>query len=382
MFKPNAFQLKILKDLISIDTVNPPGNEMKAAQYLADMLSPMGFEVEIQHISKQRANLVATKRWGNGRILALCGHLDIVAAHASNWKSDPFDMQTRDGLLYGRGTSDMKGGISAMVAAAKKLSEEENLCGTLQLVFVADEELYTAGTLAYLEKFEKPRTVIIGEPTGMDVCVAHRGVTRYNISFIGQSGHASAPDKANNPIYDAARFVLAAEKQNLILAQKKHELLPSPTLAITILEGGEQGNSIPCICKVVVDRRTIPGEDVAAIKLEAQKIVRDAKITGKMPEFDVFVQISPSQPLHASTLGDRCKDVLLDMGLPSRIRDFGACCDQVAFIDAGVDCVLVGPGNLEQAHTSDEYIKPEQLALATEFYYRFCLRELRCTDTK
>lgn len=265
-----------------------------------------------------------------------------------------------------------------MVAAAARFAREKQpFNGTLQLVFVADEELYASGTLAFLEEHPLPSAVIIGEPTGMDVCVAHRGVSRPRIYIKGESGHASAPHKTVNPIYRAARFALAVEEQNQLLAKKTHPVLPSPTVAATIIEGGEQSNSVPGVCTLVLDRRTLPGEDRALLDEEIRQMANKAGIPESDIHWEYFVETPGSQPLPGSTLGECCLSVLQGMELPSRLRDFGACCDQFAFIRRGVECVLVGPGRLEEAHTANEYIHPEQLALAVEFYYRYIVHQLQ-----
>jgi acetylornithine deacetylase/succinyl-diaminopimelate desuccinylase family protein len=376
MIFPDKFQIMVLRELIEINTVNPPGGEAAAAEYLAALLSPLGFETEIQTIAPGRANLIASLHCGDGPVAALSGHLDVVAADAELWQSDPFTLSLRDGRFYGRGTADMKGGISAMVAAAREAAEHRReLRGVLQLLFVADEEVNTAGTLAFLAAGGRPGWVVIGEPTGLDVCVAHRGVIRYSLRFMGQGGHAGRPEKTRNPLYDASRFVLEVERQNLSLAEAKHSLLPPPTIAVTLFEGGRQSNSIPGSCTVTVDRRTLPGEDKHQILREMDSLLATA---GLQPgDARVFVDVPAGSPVPEGRIGDRCAAILIEMGIKSRLRDFDACGDLFAFTRSGVDCVIAGPGSLSQAHGTDEFVDAGELALAREFYRRLIFAELK-----
>lgn len=377
MKTPSPFLLDILAHIIALDTTNPPGNEALAAEYLASVLAPLGFEVNCQQVAPGRSNLVATLAGGKGPLVALNGHLDVVAANPAHWATNPFQLAEQGTRLYGRGTCDMKGALCAMAAAAKRLAADKGrLKGTLQLVFVCDEELSTTGTKHFLAHNPHPDMVVIGEPTGMDVCVAHRGVSRCKITIKGKSGHASAPERAINPLYDMASLLLAIRQKNEALKQKTHPLLPPPTLAATVAEGGEQHNSIPGECMMITDRRTLPEELPPMIREEMRALALQAGIAPEALTLDFFVEAPAAQLDAASQLDHHCQRLLQQMGLPGTIRDFGACCDQQAFSAAGIDCLLVGPGHLEQAHTANEFVEKEQLALAEEFYTRFLLGQL------
>ena len=372
MEKYRQMTLEILERLIATDTTSPPGNEAAAAEYLAGVLRPYGFRTELQEVAPGRANLVATLP-GRGPHIALCGHLDVVAARPEHWDVPPFSLTERAGRYYGRGTSDMKGAISAMVAAACAFAEGKRGgdC-TLSLVFVADEEVDGAGTRRYLADSPLPDLVLLGEPTGMDVCVGHRGTSRYILDFIGKSGHSSAPALACSPIYPVARFLLEAQRHDKeVLAQAPHPVLGPATLAVTMVEAGEQSNSIPGNCRVTLDRRTLPGEDRAAVAGELRALMERADISQPWPEPQFFVEVAAGYQSAESDLQSRCVEVLEAMGIEAAVRGFGACCDQYQFTRAGVACVIVGPGSLEQAHVANEFISREQLFLALEFYTRF-----------
>lgn len=365
---------QLLQDLIGFATVNPPGNEQPAAEYLAGVLAPLGFATKVQTLAPGRANLIASYAFAQpGPVLALSGHLDVV--QAQGWRQDPFCLRQEGERYYGRGVCDMKGAVAAMVAAAAEiLKHKDQLCGTLQLVFVADEEVGSRGSYAFLETEPRPDFVLIGEPTSMDVCVGHRGVVRYYADIAGTAAHASTPQKGDNALYAAARFLLEVEAQNQRLQSHTHPLLPPPTIAATQIQGGEQGNTVPAACRLVVDRRILPEENGDTVRAEAAELCRKAGIAPAA--VDIFVETFAGQPPAGSPWARRCQKVLQALGHPARIRDFGAGCDQFIFLRQGVDCLLVGPGHLAQAHTQDEYVELGQLTLAQDFYTRFVLQEL------
>ncbi|MCC8116604.1 MAG: M20/M25/M40 family metallo-hydrolase [Planctomycetes bacterium] len=366
------FHETLLRDLVAIDTSNPPGNELAAAEFLAPVLERIGMTTTVQTVAPGRANLVATRCGGPGPEIVLSGHLDVVHADAARWSGDPFVLRRDTGRYYGRGVVDMKGAIASMVTAVRDFLQENGgaFTGTVSLVFVADEELTTLGTRGYIASGARPDAVVIGEPTGMDVCIAHRGTSRYRVDVRGQAGHAARPGEALNPITGAARLaVLVDEHNTTVLAARTHSVLPPPSMAVTMMTGGVQSNTIPGTCQLTIDRRTVPGEDEATLRSEFHDLAArlpDGSAAISVPEF--FVTVPAGGPVPAGTIGQQCADVLAGMGVPVRIRDFPACCDLAFFTSAGIDCVLVGPGNLSEAHTDDEFVDETQLVLAREFY--------------
>lgn len=382
----DAYQLSLLGALVALRSVNPPGNEKPVAEYLARELAALGFSTEVQEILPGRANLVARLLGGEpGREVVLSGHLDVVAAVPEQWSRDPFVLHEEGGRLYGRGVVDMKGAISCMVAAAKDLIDGGgHFKGTLTLLFVADEEAGTAGTLHYVASGAKPDAVIIGEPTTMDVCVAHRGVARYEVEIAGRSGHASRPDDALNPITLAAKLALEIDRRNRELSARRHPVLPPPSIAVTMFDAGEQPNTIPGRCRLVIDRRTLPDESTDFLRDELRDMwLRAApdSAPGALSEPKFTALTTAGSTLPGSTLAEDCRRVLAGLGVDARIRDFPAGCDQFAFAEAGVDCLLIGPGGIDRAHTVDECVGLDQLDLARRFYRAFIKEQLQWTTT-
>ncbi|MCC8180991.1 MAG: M20 family metallopeptidase [Planctomycetes bacterium] len=378
----DPFQQEILENLIKIKTVYPPGNEAAAAEYLRGVLEPLGFTTELQPIQPGRANLIARLHGGPGPEIALNGHLDVVAADAEQWRHDPFSLRQDGDALYGRGVCDMKGAVSCMVAASRDLIlSGGSFDGTLTLVFVMDEEINALGSRRYVAALpadSRPAAVIIGEPTMMNIFTAHRGVIRYHVEVTGKSGHAARPNEAVNPITIAGKLAQLIEDRNAELAKQTHPVLPSPSIALTMIAGGEQPNTIPGACKLTIDRRTMPGEGEEELRREF------AGLRGKMPadqagrigDPQFFVDIRASEQLPGSTLSQDCGRILRAMGIDAQTSFFPAGCDQFVFIEAGIDCLLIGPGDIAQGHTVDEFIAVEQLKLAREFYRRFLADKL------
>ncbi|NLY21656.1 MAG: M20 family metallopeptidase [Tissierellia bacterium] len=364
---------EILSNVISYPTVNPPGNEKELAEYLDGVLKDLGFKSYVQDVSPGRANVIAEFGPEDAEeSIMLSGHLDVVGVE-DNWSTDPFELTIKDNRYYGRGTCDMKGQVVAMIIAAKRLMDEKvPLKRKVMLGFVADEEIGTTGTQVMVNSGVKPTYCVIGEPTEMDIDIAHRGVNHYGVTFTGRAGHASSPQSALNPIYPAAMFVLEIEKLQEELQKKEHYILPSPTVTADIIRGGVQWNAVPESCMVEVDRRTIPEEDKEYVYNEYLNIIE--KVKAQYPEIKyehTYISgIPSSEPQEDFILKDICKEVLEEMGVETRIRDFPAGTDQYVHLQAGIDCVLVGPGSIsKQAHITDEYLDIPDAELGIEFYY-------------
>ena len=357
---------KILEDLIAFDTVNPPGNERQAAEYLAEFLAKYGFFCTVQPVGTGRANVIAELQKGNGVTLLYNGHLDVVPAYG-NWKFPPFQLTEQDGRLYGRGTCDMKGGVAAMCAAAARMAQIDYV-GTLRLLFVAGEEMGSLGTKLYLQHHAKSDYTVIGEPTDLHVAVAHRGICRDRITVHGAAVHAAlAHTKENNAVLMAAKAVLALEKLNQELKNSTHSVLPSPSVAVTMLEGYEAENTVPSEVRILTDFRIHPGTTADAVCNRLAEALIDAGLTAVTIENQSYMpggELAVHDPF--VTVCSRIAGEL--SGREEAPCAFEASCEQCYF--QGKPTLICGPGNIVQAHTADEYLVEEQLYRAVEFYTR------------
>lgn len=369
----------ILEELIKIDTTNPPGNEKTAVQYLSRLFSEYGIEAEIQDLKNNRANLIVS--YGNAEPeLLFCGHLDVVPAQdGDHWRNPPFQPTWEDGRLYGRGTADMKSGVAAMSAALIRLVKEHaRLKGKLTLVFVADEESSNLGMRHFLQEKRGACMAVIGEPTKLQVAVAHRGVLRDYINVLAPSYHAALPARKENAVNDAAEAMRSVFQLNESLKSFKHDILPPPSIAITKVEGYEGDNIVPGKIRLLTDFRILPGmcfEECRELEKQALTQIERYEI-----ENQFYMSGGEIDPRHEFV--KKCceigKEVLQSEQKPVA---FDASCEQCFLSERGIPAVICGPGSLQQAHIIDEYVEEEQVLWAEQYYVRIA-KELLMGDEK
>lgn len=260
--------LQDLCDLIAIDTSNPPGRELEAAKFVQARMTSLGALCNLQEISPGRANAVCRlpfSRSEEGPCLIFNSHLDVVPPGEAPWTHPSFEPHIAEGRVYGRGASDAKGSVAAMMAAIRiALQRAESLRGELIFTAVAAEETGGLGTQFWVQNRRKdcrPSVAIVGEPTYLIPFIAHKGVSRRKLFVRGRSAHSSDPAQGRNAIYPVARLALFIEELNQRLAQKRDPLLGSPVVSANVIRGGVKDNVIPDYCELHMDRRRIPGED-------------------------------------------------------------------------------------------------------------------------
>jgi succinyl-diaminopimelate desuccinylase len=364
--------IKLLQEIIAINTVNPPGNERALAEFLYRKGIEAGMEARLQPIDENRANLILRIKGikEGGKSLIFNGHLDVVPA-VGKWTSPPFVLTKRNDRLYGRGTCDMKGGLSCMfIAAERMLKRGFRFKGDLWLVFVADEECNNLGTNLFLKDPLKADCCVIGEPTGLDICYAHRGVFRPRVIIRGKSAHAAHPERGNNAIEKMAGFVIEVEKLKKTLLKQRNDPL-SPTVAVTAISGGDKYNIIPDYCEAVLDYRTSPKETEETVT-ETLSVILD-RLSENRTLFDWEIQrIEKADAGYLSPNSDTVKILAKSFRRTFYqepvVRTFTACGEQSIFLKANIPTVYCGPGDISQAHTTDEYCEYEQLKKAEIFY--------------
>jgi succinyl-diaminopimelate desuccinylase len=342
-------------ELVRIDTINPPGREEPAADLLAARLSAAGLDVARHEHAAGRVSLVA--RWP-GRddrpSLCLTGHLDTVPLGGAPWSREPFG-ELRDGRLYGRGASDMKGGVAAIVVAAERVAAAGQGEAGLELVLCAGEETGCEGALALASSGGLGRcgAVLVAEPTGGVPHVAHKGVLWARASASGSAAHGSAPQLGINAIYPLARAVAAiAEVQ---LDAPPHPVLGEPTLNIGTISGGVGINVVPDRASAGIDVRTVPG------LASADVLDRLRAAAGPEVEIEALLDLPP---------------VVTDPGDPW-VRSLGELGGGLAyFTDAaaltpaygGPPTVIWGPGEAAQAHQTDEWAETAKIDDAADAF--------------
>jgi succinyl-diaminopimelate desuccinylase len=371
----NLYTLDILKKMITFNTVNEPGNEDHLARFLEIEISSMGFETSVIPCGEGRSSVVAFKGNSKGVRIILNGHLDVVPV-SNNWATDPFTMTRSEDRVYGRGTADMKGGMASMLTAVKKLIDENfNFDkGQLILTFVADEELHNLGTRSVLAlpNIKNANYAIIGEPTNLDICIGHRGTTRYKIRLHGKHYHSSDPGKGVNAISQMSRLIQMIDKHNEDLKEVKHSILPSPTIAVVMINGGEKDNIIPSTCEIKIDRRTLPSDTKDSIYEEIKALLDSVgqEYEDFSYEIEPYINLEACEISMDSTLVEKASIAYKKCFHKKPIlKNFGATCEQSLFVQEGIQTLIYGPGSIQQAHVDNEYTSVSQLYKAVDFYH-------------
>lgn len=287
--------IKILSDIVKINTEN--GNEKELALYLKELLEDNGISSELIEFSDDRASLVAEISNGDGPVLALAGHMDVVSAGDENqWKYPPFDAHIEDNVIWGRGTSDMKAGLAALVIAFIEMKKSKNFKGKLRLIATVGEEVgqYGAGQIADQGYLDDVDSVIIAEPCSVAIAFAHKGSLNYKVRSKGVEAHSSTPELGSNAIEHLLEAMV--EIKNTIEEKSKevhNEILGQTFHNITLVKGGSQVNSLPSYAEFEANARTIPEFDNKRVIEEVEKVL---KKLNEEKGYDLKVEVTADLP--------------------------------------------------------------------------------------
>lgn len=360
-----------LAALVRIPSVNPYDEppcagrrEAELADRLVAMMEEIGLETGRREIAPDRPNVWGRLRGaGTGPTLMLAGHMDTVGVEG--YEGDPFAATVREGRLHGRGAVDMKGALAAMLETAR-MARDARLGGDLLLYFVADEEHLMQGSIAAGQAGPDADACIVGEPSMLAVAPAHKGQSAFEIEIAGKAVHSSRPELGVNALAGAARLIEAALARNEALqAATPHDLLGHGRMTPVMLTGGESHSAVPGDARLTIDRRTLPGENPEEIRAEIEALIAaagvEATIRGPAP-------LAPSldTPLR-HPLARAATEAARSVGADPGPIPFPGSTDAPNF---GVPAVICGPGDLAQAHTSDEWIELDQTTRAALLYLR------------
>lgn len=371
----DALTLEIFEALMAQDTINPPGNEKRGALCLKEIFDREGIPCEVQDLGNNRANFIAS--FGEGdKILEYSGHLDVVPC-VGDWQHTAIGTTEEGELIYGRGACDMKGGVAAMCSAAISMFRDKTpLNGQIRLTFVADEEDANLGMHAFLDSHKAATYTILGEPTDLHVAIAHRGVGRYYIDLLGHACHAALRSTEETAVAKAARAVMAIEDLNKQLESMTHDVLPSPSIVVTMVQGYEKDNVVPGKVRLLVDFRVLPG----MTEPQTRKLVQDALDAHGIVGFELtkhfFMpggEVAQAHPF-VSACVEQAEKLNERKEAP---QAFGASCEQCFLVEAGSATVVIGPGSLDQAHTVDEFVEKAQLLRAAKLYREIAMDVLK-----
>lgn len=379
---PDADKLviELTRDLIRFPTVNPPGNELPAAQYLAKRMEEFGLEVELQEIEENRANVIGRIRGEGDRPagsrpghLVFTGHIDVVPPGGQEWRYPPFGGDLVGGRIYGRGSADMKGGVAAIVTALAVLKRSSfRPSADVIAACTYGEEAGMVGAKGMTERrsLEGSRYLVVAEPSDLGVYVGEKGVLWVNVRALGRTAHGSMPHLGINTISYMARLIPRLEEYPF----PYHEsgLLGKPTLSVNVIEGGNKTNVVPDVTEISIDMRTVPGQNhgqiVQQIRNIAQELARafDPDLT---VEVDIVQDQAPLETNRSEPLVDAIIQSVTDVRGAPEVGGVPYGTD-AAYLSPGFNMpmVICGPGAAGMAHQPNESVEVEQLVQATQIY--------------
>ena len=348
------------------------------ADLLANWFADLGFKVEMLAVNDapEKVNVIASLGQGDGG-LVLSGHTDTVPFTASDWRQDPFKLTHKDGRYYGLGTSDMKCFFPIVMEALQSL-DLKKVRQPIVLLATCDEESTMAGARALADANNNlGRHALIGEPTGLTPVNMHKGVMLESITLKGQAGHASDPALGNNAMEGMHGVISALMKWRDAL-QKRHVNnnfeVPVPTMNFGTIHGGDNPNRICAECELRVDLRVLPGMNDHAIRQGLRDAATRAVAgSGLQLEFDGLFPGVP--PMATDANSEIVKVVEALTGQSSATVSFAT---EGPLLNAmGMNTVVLGPGDIEQAHQANEYIEQARIqpmqAILKRLITHFCM---------
>ncbi len=359
----------ILKKLISINTVNPPGNEIALKSIIKDALKNIGASLEILESKKGRANFIGTI--GNGSpSISFFPHLDTVPA-GDGWKTDPFVPVVKEGKLYGRGSVDCKGNFTSSWAAIKSfLNKHNKFKGTIYLLGCADEEMDSElGAEFLLSKGFKCDYTIVPDGGYIDkIIIGEKGALRLKVKSTGVQTHGATPDRGINAVENLIRFLYKIIDMP-IGDITFHKSFTGITRSVNTIKGGHARNLVPAYAEAEIDMRIPYGADVKVItkRINKHKEEIEGKFRGKFKLETIIIQpnlTSANSPLVRAFLSSA-----KDFGVKMRVGTMGGNTDAKLLSHAGVDTLVHSPDDgSHSAHNANEYVDLKNLRLAASLY--------------
>ncbi len=352
--------LRLLCDLVAINSVNPtlvPGapGERDVAAAIAEEMKRIGLDVTIDEIAPGRPNVVGVLEGRRpGPTLMFCGHTDTVGVAGM---ADPFTPVDRGGRIYGRGTQDMKGGLAAMIDAARVLAREGFSRGRLVLAAVVDEEHSSLGAEALVQHWHAD-AAIVTEPTDLAIAIGHKGFAWIEIEVAGRAAHGSRPAEGQDAILRLGRVLNRLESLDRSLqAGSPHPLIGTGSLHASVIAGGREWSTYPDHAVLQMERRTLPGDTLSCGLEEVQQVLKELAAddaTFRAVARQVFsrpaYEVPSDHPLPAA-LGEAIERT----GGTPRIGGASFWTDAAVLGYAGIPAVLFGPGGAG-LHSTEEYV--------------------------
>ncbi|KAK4700460.1 succinyl-diaminopimelate desuccinylase, partial [Phenoliferia sp. Uapishka_3] len=399
-----------LQQLVRIDTTNPPGlNYREIACLIEDHLKGLKYDTQLLAVdatdlaalaphdedANERVNVLGRLKSSSKtpkmvgereKCIHFNGHTDVVpCGDRDTWTHDPFGAEIVDGIMYGRGVSDMKGGIAAGVWAVECIKRAGLvLQGTVEQSGCVDEEstgVRNAGAGWLVEQGHiSPKTVdavVITEPLNVDnVCLGHRGAIWGEITFHGLASHGATPQRGINALVHASTFVVRAMKtiQKQLVGLEDDRVIPEeargPSLTFSVLQSGANTNSVPDLATLRFDRRLVPSESLAVARAQIQGVLDD--VQKEFPEIRYKIkELYHTEPVWVDENLEICKIFTGAVESASGVKAGIVCSpgsdDQRFFVRGGIaQTIVYGPGDIKNVHNKDEALSLEDLRKSIE----------------
>ena len=378
---------EILSRLLSFDTTSRCSN-LALIEWVSAWLAGYGVASTLTfNDDGSKANLFAQLGDTSLPAVVLSGHTDVVPVDGQLWHYPPFEMTVTDGLVYGRGSADMKGFIACVLAAVPRwhqLAAQGGMSRSLGIALSYDEEVGCLGVGRLIDDLQARQVAvagcIIGEPTQMRPVIAHKGIAHYRCRVRGRAAHSSLTPQGVNAIEYAARLVthirkLADAEQSFGTRHPLYDV-PFATLQTGLIAGGNAANIVPKDCEFVFEVRWLPGDQherfVASVQDYARALL--AEMQQVAPEADISFEALVNCPPFEYTPDSEIAQHVAAL-CPGCSRDAVAYTTEAGrFHVAGIPCVVCGPGAIEQAHRPDEYVSQAQLAACDVWLDQLFLR--------
>jgi acetylornithine deacetylase len=389
----------ILSDLVRMDShvINQgvDGNEAQAQKYVADFLTRVGCEVEVfepntrclcnmaeytrGHSYQNRPNVVGVlKGTRPGRSVILNGHVDTMPpGDIDSWSRDPWGAIVDGDRMYGLGAADMKGGLAAILTAVEYMAEyATDRAGDVIVHCVVDEEGGGNGTLACIERARQGDAAIVCEPTSLHIQPAHMGTDLFNVTVKGKAIHASRREHGVNAIDKAMLIARALQELDMRLQNKRHAILPSPSLVIGTFSGGVAASMVPDHCVIGCDVHYLPEDEQQIRDVVAESIdsvcESDEWLGSNRPVLRWLTRVSSMETPVSSDLVEVMMNAVQVTTGESILSGMVSGCDARLYRKLmGIPVIIFGPGSLDQAHSVDEWVSIREVQLAASSLVQF-----------
>ena len=371
----------LLGDLVAIPSVNPSmarpnaagTGEHRVAGYLLEWCRTHSLAARLREVLPGRPNVVVDLNLARERTLLLQTHMDTVPGEPMGDRA--YRPEVRGGCLYGRGSCDAKGQLAAMLWAMTRLkADAERLKANVVFVAAMDEEHTFQGALAIVADRLQAGGAVVGEPTSLQPVIAHKGVVRWGVQVLGRAAHTARPQEGVNAITGMLEVLAAlrASWERTLVAE--HPLLGRAAATIVSIEGGVAPNVVPDRCRATIDQRTLPGEDPDDVLracdavLDRLRLAAPAWQVEREEPFvrDYALETDPHEPVVQAVM-EAIRHVSGRQTTPGGVP-YSTDASKLSRL-GGIPCMVLGAGDIAQAHTADEYVPLDEVAQAAEIYY-------------